>query len=211
MESCMGQTIVKICGITNLEDAQACLAAGADWLGFNCYPPSPRFCPPEVIRQILQELQTPVVSVGVFVNEELDSLHRIMSQTGMQKAQLHGDETVAYAQQLECDWFKAFRVKNQISREQVAHFQRDLFLLDAYNKKVYGGSGETFDWQLALNLTQQGRLLLAGGLTPENVGEAVGLVKPYGVDVAGGVEKAPGVKDSEKIRRFVAAVKQASV
>jgi phosphoribosylanthranilate isomerase len=199
---------IKICGIKTLEDALAAIEAGADLIGFNFYPKSPRYIDVGQCRDIMSVLQKyeHVAYVGVFVNASVEEIRATMDTCGLGLVQLHGDESVEVLKQLDGKAFKAFRG----IPENVDGFARNeapAFLVDASVKGVYGGSGVTADWNGAAELAEKYPLLLAGGLTPENVAEAVGRVKPWGVDVASGVESAPGKKDAGKMVEFVKAVR----
>ncbi len=203
-------TIVKICGIKTLSDALAAIEAGADYLGFNFYPNSARFIEKFAcaeIASLLKREHPHVKLVGVFVNSPVDEIKNILQTCRLDLAQLHGDETPEIFAQLAPHAFRAFRG----IPESIASYERSeapAMLIDAAVKGVYGGSGVTADWTAAAKLAKQYPLLLAGGLTPENVAEAVGKVKPWGVDVASGVESAPGKKDAAKMSVFVKAVKK---
>jgi phosphoribosylanthranilate isomerase len=204
-------TKIKICGIKTADDALAAIDLGVDLIGFNFYPKSPRYVEVGVCRGIMSRVRTigRVTCVGVFVNATVDEIHATMDTCGLNLAQLHGDETVEFMETLEEKSFKAFRG----IPESVDGFARDdapAFLVDASVKGLYGGSGVTADWDGAAKLAKTYPLLLAGGLTPENVAEAVRRVKPWGVDVASGVESAPGEKDARKMKAFVRAVRSAS-
>jgi phosphoribosylanthranilate isomerase len=201
---------IKICGITNLEDALAAAAAGADALGFNFYKKSPRCIEPSKAAEIIEQLPPFIVPVGVFVNEREDKLREILASTGIQAVQFHGDESPEFCQRFGGRVIKAFQVKDKESLKNMAHYRVGAFLLDSYKDGVRGGTGVTFDWHLAVVAKTFGKVILAGGLTPENVAEAVKLVQPYGVDVAGGVEKEKGIKDHAKLRKFIAEVRRAS-
>ncbi len=203
-------TKIKICGIKTVDDALAAMDAGADLIGFNFYPKSPRYIDVGMCRNIMSVMRQHgrVTCVGLFVNASVAEIHATMDTCGLSLAQLHGDETVEFRDSLEERSFKAFRG----IPDDVSGFVRDdapAFLLDASVKGLYGGSGVTADWEGAAELAKKYPLLLAGGLTPENVGEAVGRVKPWGVDVASGVELAPGKKDANKMKAFVQAVRDA--
>jgi phosphoribosylanthranilate isomerase len=202
-------TKIKICGIKTLTDALAAIDAGADYLGFNFYPKSVRFIEKQVcveITSVLKKEFPQIKLVGVFVNSSVEEVKIIMETCSLDLAQLHGDETPEILNALDGKAFKAFRG----IPENVNGFVRcesPAFLLDAAVKGVYGGTGITADWDSAVELAKKYPLLLAGGLIPENVAEAVGRVKPWGVDVASGVESAPGEKDARKIKAFVQAVR----
>lgn len=201
---------IKICGITNLEDALAAAAAGADALGFNFYKKSPRFIEPAKAAEIIDQLPPFIVPVGVFVNEREEKIREIQALTCMQAIQLHGDESPEFCQRLDGRVIKAFQVKDKESLQNMAHYRVAAYLLDSYREGVRGGTGVTFDWHLAVVAKTFGKVILAGGLTPENVAEAVKLVQPYGVDVAGGVEREKGIKDHAKLRKFITEVRRAS-
>jgi phosphoribosylanthranilate isomerase len=204
-------TKIKICGIKTLDDALAAIDLGADLIGFNFYPKSPRYVEVGVCRGIMSKVRTigRVTCVGVFVNATVDEIHATMDTCGLSLAQLHGDETVEFMETLEEKSFKAFRGIPE-SVDGFAGDDAPAFLIDASVKGTYGGSGITADWNGATELAKKYPLLLAGGLTPENVAEAVGRVKPWGVDVASGVESAPGEKDARKMKAFVRAVRSVS-
>lgn len=207
-------TRVKICGITNLDDAIAVVEAGADMLGFNFYPPSPRAIPVAECAKIITALkQYPVLSVGVFVNMPVENAIKIMRDCQLDLAQLHGDETPDDLIAFEGKAFKAFRgiPEDAILQKYLAHGSgiSPSFLLDASVTGVYGGSGEIADWQEAGRLSEGHPFLLAGGLKPVNVASAIQVVRPWGVDTASGVEIRPGVKDIKKVKEFIEAVKSA--
>ncbi|MBM4426984.1 MAG: phosphoribosylanthranilate isomerase [Chloroflexi bacterium] len=203
-------TIVKICGIKTLIDALAAINAGTNYLGFNFYPKSVRFIEKSAcadITSVLKQEYPQIKLVGVFVNSPVDEIKDILRTCQLDLAQLHGDETPEIFAQLAPHAFRAFRG----IPESNAGYERDevpAMLIDAAVKGVYGGSGVTADWAAAAELTKKYPLLLAGGLTPENVADAIRQVQPWGVDVASGVESAPGEKDAEKMSAFVKAVKQ---
>lgn len=202
-------TLVKVCGITNLEDALAALEAGAGLLGFNFYARSPRYVSPVEARRIIEQIPAGVTCVGVFVNEPAPAdVERIAREAGLGAIQLHGDESPAYCQSLRgLTTIKALRVKPDFKVETAARFDTDAVLLDAYVAGERGGTGHTFDWTLAARTRERvRRLFLAGGLNPDNVATAVAAVRPYAVDVCSGVETSPGRKSHELMRRFVRAV-----
>ena len=201
---------IKICGITNLDDALASADAGADALGFNFYRKSPRWIDPEKAAEIIAQLPPFVMPVGIFVNEREEKIREIQQLACLQAVQFHGDESPEFCQRFGARVIKAFQVKDKESLKNMAHYHVGAFLLDSYRDGVRGGTGETFDWHLAVVAKTFGKVILAGGLTPENVSEAVKLVQPYGVDVAGGVEKDKGIKDHAKIKRFITEVRRAS-
>lgn len=203
-------TRVKVCGITNLEDALAALEAGADLLGLNFYARSPRYVAPADARRIVERLPEGVECVGVFVNEAAPSdVERIAREAGVGAVQLHGEETHEFCRALRGrPTIKALRVGPGFTPEAAAGYPTDAVLLDAYVAGEWGGTGHTFDWSLARRTRESvPRLFLAGGLKPENVAEAVAAVRPHAVDVCSGVETAPGRKSLQLIRRFVEQVK----
>ena len=202
---------VKVCGITNLDDALAALAAGADALGFNFYRRSPRYIAPEAARRIISELPPDAaLCVGVFVNEDsAATVARMAAESGVGAVQLHGDETPEYCAELSAHRvIKALRVGKDFAPERATEYRAESILLDAFSASARGGTGETFDWELARRTREVvGQLYLAGGLTVENVADAIAAVRPYAVDVCSGVELAPGRKDAARMRAFVAAVR----
>lgn len=210
-------TIVKICGTTNLEDARIAAEAGADLLGFILYAKSPRYVAPAMVAEIVAEVRAAVSSpprfVGVFVNAPPDEVLAVLAQTGLDLAQLHGDEPAATLRTLQGRGFKAVRPTGLEDALALAEAYAALgagpdLLIDAYAPHAYGGTGQRADWTAAAAVAQRvPHLLLAGGLTPENVAAAVAAVSPWGVDVASGVEQAPGRKDHAKVRAFIAAAK----
>ena len=203
------KTLVKICGVTTPEQALSCVAAGADWIGLNGWPKSKRFIPLERMQEITHALPNDVTAVGVFVNASADTLHEAVEVGGVTCLQLHGDEPPEFAHALRVPWFRAFRPGPEFRLQDIDDYGQTRFLLDAYQPGHYGGTGQTLDWELAQQATHHGDLLLAGGLTPANVAEAIRRVQPFGVDTASGVESAPGFKDLAKVRAFVHAVREA--
>ena len=202
-------TLVKVCGITSLEDAHAAIDAGASMLGFNFYARSPRCVSPEAARRIIEQAPEGVACVGVFVNESSpEDVLSIARASGVTAAQLHGDETPEFCRALEgLATIKALRVKKDYTIETAAAFETDAILLDAYAPDAFGGTGHTFDWTLARATREVvPRLFLAGGLKPSNVAEAIRAVGPYAVDVCSGVETSPGRKSPALMRDFVNAV-----
>ncbi len=207
----MNDVQIKICGITNLHDALISLEAGADLLGFNFYTQSPRFVTTEIVRGIIKQLPKRVTSVGVFVNEDVRVIERTAREAKINVVQLHGDESAEDCRRLMYEnlrVMKALRVAENFSPESASEYKVEAVLLDAFNKNLYGGSGETFDWRLARDVSENvKRVFLAGGLNPRNVAEAIRIAKPFGVDVASGVERTAGVKDMQLVREFIAAVR----
>jgi phosphoribosylanthranilate isomerase len=201
---------VKICGITNLEDATAAVAAGADALGFVFYERSPRYLTVEAAAAIIRRLPPYPIKVGLFVNAPEQLVFRAIAGCGLGLLQFHGDEPPDYCLQFGLMSMKAFRLRDAASLETLSLYPTEAWLLDAYDPDRPGGTGKTFNWDLAVQAQRLGRpVFLAGGLTPENVAEAVRLVRPYAVDVSSGVEAAPGKKDAARLRAFIQAAKGA--
>jgi phosphoribosylanthranilate isomerase len=200
-------TKIKICGIKTVTDALTAMDAGADLIGFNFYPKSPRYIDAGRCRDIMSVMRRfgHITYVGVFVNASFGEIWATMDTCGLNLAQLHGDESSDLLDQLGAKAFKAFRGIPE-SVDGFARSDVPAFLLDASVKGMYGGSGVTADWSSAAELAKKHPILLAGGLTPENVAEAVRQVRPWGVDVASGVEYEPGRKDAEKMKAFVKAI-----
>ena len=202
---------IKMCGITNVDDARVAVEAGADALGFVMYRKSPRFVKPAVVKAIVAGLPPFVLPVGVFVNEEPDRVRTLMDDCGLALAQLHGDETAPYCQDLGRPVLKALRLKDRGTFLALAEFSGRAnvrgFLIDAFSDQAYGGTGQTVDWGLAQEVALSMPVVLAGGLTPVNVAEAIARVRPYGVDVSSGVELSPGKKDHEKVKDFIRAAR----
>jgi len=201
---------VKICGITNLTDALLAAELGAHALGFIFYPKSPRAIRPEAARDIIRGLPPFVLSVGVFVDEEAGVVREMAESVGLDWLQLHGRESPAYCRALGRRVIKGFRIKDTSSLSLLSDYRDAVqaFLLDTYRPGTPGGTGETFDWGLAREAGKYGPIILAGGLTAENVAAAVRAARPQAVDVASGVEAAPGQKDPEKLRSFFEAIKE---
>jgi phosphoribosylanthranilate isomerase len=214
--------IIKICGIKTLKDALAAIDAGADYLGFNFYPKSVRFVEKETcaeITSVLKREHPQTKLVGVFVNSSVDEVTNILQTCALDLAQLHGDETPEMFAQLAPRVFKAIRLSTDFVTDsrivtdfaELRYRLSPVLLIDAAVKGVYGGSGVTADWSAAAELAKKYPLLLAGGLTPENVADAVRQVQPWGVDVASGVESAAGEKDAAKMIQFVKEVKRMEI
>lgn len=201
---------IKVCGITNLEDALAAVEAGADALGFNFYRRSPRYISPEDARRIVGQLPQTVMSVGVFVNEdEPERVARIVDEVGLTAVQLHGDESPQYCRALKGRFvIKALRADRDFNPQSVREYETDAILLDAHTRDARGGTGQVVDWEVAKRVRELvPRLFLAGGLSPENVAEAISRVEPYAVDACSRLESAPGKKDALRVRAFVAAAR----
>jgi phosphoribosylanthranilate isomerase len=200
---------VKICGITDVEDALAAVEAGADALGFIFYEPSPRHVPIRVVADIIRQLPPFVAKVGVFVNAAEEVVRRALGECGIDTLQFHGDETPEFCRKFSpLKTYKAFRVENLESLSALSRYPTDAWLLDSFIAGKPGGTGAKFNWDLAVEGKKLCRpVILAGGLTPENVADAVRKVGPFAVDVSSGVESSPGKKDHAKVRRFIAAAK----
>ena len=201
---------LKICGITRLTDALHAVDHGATALGFVFWPRSPRFVTPETAAGIVAELPSTVLAVGVFVNEPIDGIRNVAAQVRLSAVQLHGDEPPAYADALAWPILRSVTLAS--AYQACAAWAPDTTLLvDAADPERRGGTGVTVDWLAAAELARRRQIVLAGGLTPANVGEAIQYVQPYGVDVSSGVEEAPGVKDFAKVARFLESAREAFV
>ena len=207
-------TKVKVCGITNLADAEKALEFGADALGFNFYPPSPRCIAPEEARAVLQRLPEGCCNIAVFVNEPKEKVREIITHGELANGrqaysalQFHGDESQEYCRGWSMKVIKAFRVREKKSLEGMEQFPADFYLLDSWSSG-YGGSGAAFSWEWLEGLKTE-KLILSGGLSIENVVEAIRRIHPYGVDVCSGVETRPGIKDHAKLKEFILAAKGA--
>jgi phosphoribosylanthranilate isomerase len=198
---------VKICGITALDDALACVDAGADAIGFNFWPKSRRHISVEAAAVIARRIPPNIRTVGVFVDPTEPEVDRAFASGAIDLTQFHGDETPDFCSRFAGRYIKALRLADAAALERMAQYPCDLLLVDA-DTPGFGGSGQRADVALATQAAAARRVILAGGLTPENVAEAVATVKPYGVDVAGGVEREPGVKDWIKVAAFVQAAKR---
>ena len=203
-------TRVKICGITNLTDAQAAVEAGADALGFILYEKSPRRMTITAAAKISKQLPAYFLRVGVFVNAAEELVARAIGECGLGLLQFHGDETPEFCMRFGLMSMKAFRIRDTESLKELPKYPTEAWLLDAYSTENLGGTGEKFNWDLAVEAKKFGKpVFLAGGLTPENVAAAVRKVRPFGVDVSSGVESSPGKKDHARVRAFIAGVRQA--
>jgi len=199
-------TLVKICGITTLADAMVAVEAGADALGFNFYRPSPRYIRPEKAREIIDRLPESILKVGVFVNEDVESVARIATEANLSAVQLHGDESPEYCHKLAGQYVvKVFRAGDGVDVET---YGVDAIMLDTKDDLLRGGTGRVFDWSIAQRTNDSTpKLFLAGGLSPENVAEAITTVRPYAVDACSSLEESPGRKDHTRVRAFVKAVR----
>ena len=211
-DSMKTRTRVKICGITNIEDALHAINAGADALGFNNYEQSPRYLPLSEINQIVEQLPPYVTIVGLFVNATEAFVREACHRVSFDLLQFSGDETSEFCAQFELPYMKAIRVKSleQLNIEVANNPESQGFLFDAHEPKLFGGTGKTFDWEMLRQRerapsTNDYSVVLAGGLTPDNVGSAITAVRPYAGDVSSGVESAPGKKDRARIESFISA------
>ncbi len=199
---------VKICGITTAEDVMACVAAGADALGFNFFPPSPRYLTPQRAKALCMSVPPFITTVGVFVDRTPEKVCEIMKFCGLDYAQLHGAEPPRAVDKIGPDRvIKAVRIRSEADMKELERYRAAAFLLDAYVEDKPGGTGKTFDWGLARLAASRARIILAGGLSAENVAAAVRKARPYAVDVASGVEDEPGGKSRKLVARFVRAAK----
>jgi phosphoribosylanthranilate isomerase len=204
------ETKVKICGITSVADGLAAAEAGADMIGLMFAAQSPRLIELPTAAEIARALPPYVLRVGVFVNPDEAQVMEAIAACGLNLLQFHGDEPSDFCTQFGLMSVKALRVKDAGSIAALENYSTDAFLLDAYSKAGLGGTGEKFNWELAIEAHKYGRpIFLAGGLTPENVADAVKTVSPFAVDVSSGVESAPGKKDAAKVRAFIRAVREA--
>jgi len=203
---------VKICGITNANDALTAVESGADALGFMFYEPSPRHVSIRQAAEIIRELPPYIMRVGVFVDAEEDTVMRAISDCGLTLLQFHGQESPQYCTQFGLMSMKAFRMRDAGSLGALQNYPTDAWLLDAFVADKLGGTGEKFNWELAIEAKKLNRpIFLAGGLTPVNVAEAVQKVQPFAVDVSSGVEATPGKKDPAKVRDFISAAKSIEI
>lgn len=197
------QVKVKVCGMTSLKDALNAVEGGADAVGFIFYKKSPRSVTMKTVREIVLELPPFVDTVGVFVDETAEQINKIADYCNLDIIQLHGDESPTFCKKIRRKVIKAFRVKDMQSVKKLSSFQVSGFLLDTFSENLHGGTGKVFDWNLALPAKKFGPVIMAGGLTPNNVQQAVRQIRPYGVDVCSGVESEPGIKDHKKVRAFL--------
>lgn len=206
------RTRVKICGITKTGDARMAVNAGADAIGMVFYAPSPRYIDTDTAKDIAKAVPAFITTVGLFVNADAEEVSKVLNQVPLTLLQFHGDESAEYCEQFGVPYIKALRVgqkegglNGDLLRKAVElHSNARGVLLDTYQQGIPGGTGEKFDWGLIPSIEQS--IILAGGLNPENITEAIQSVKPYAVDVSGGVESAPAEKDAGRIRAFLKAV-----
>lgn len=194
---------IKICGITNLKDAMDAAGLGADALGF-IFAPSPRQIEPARAKEIISKLPPWISTVGVFVNEKPERIMRIAGFAGLDMVQLHGEESPEYCAELGLKIIKAVKVKDKNNLKKIDDYNVSGIILDTYDPKLMGGTGKSFNWNLAVSAKKFGKpVILSGGLTPDNVSDAIKKVKPYGVDVSTGIEFSPGKKDFKKMKKFI--------
>jgi phosphoribosylanthranilate isomerase len=202
-------TAIKICGITNTEDACLAAASGADALGFIFHPPSPRYVTPEIVKAIIEELPHAIITVGVFVNMDSEEVKRIMTLCGLDLVQLHGAESPAFCSQFpRAQVIKAIALRGEDDLAQLCEYPVQAMLVDAFDPERHGGTGEKADWALAARVKEHHPLILAGGLSLTNIKEAIELVSPDAVDINSGVESAPGKKDHIKVKEIIELVHQ---
>lgn len=206
------RTLIKICGVTRAGDGIAAVEAGADWLGFIRWPGSRRFreapeCA-ETIEAIRAGTDRPFEAIGVYVNPAPEEIYEDAMLTGVDRAQLHGDEAAEYVQRLPLPVIKTIRVRDEVSLKLADDYPDLTLLTDTHDPAVPGGTGRSYDPNLLVDLVRRRRVIVAGGLTPENVAGVVRFLRPFGVDVSSGVETEPGIKDHQKIADFVAAVRE---
>ncbi len=203
----MESIYVKICGITNIGDALDAIKYGADALGFIFHKESPRYISPGDAATIIQKLPKHITKVGVFVDSHRREIEAVVRTSCLSAIQLHGDQHPEDCTGYDVSVIKAFRVGENFDAAQLGLFEVEAILLDTLRPGKPGGTGETFDWNVAVQAKQYGKLLLSGGLTAKNIEDAIRFVRPYGVDVSSGVEKSPGKKDPEKVREFIIKAK----
>lgn len=197
---------IKVCGITRIIDALQAVKYGADFLGF-IFADSPRRLSVEQAARIIAEIPDSVGKVGVFLNHPYDFVKEIIKETGINYLQFHGNESPEYCQEFRLPVIKAFRVRDEKSLVGLGRYRGGVYLLDSFHPNRAGGTGKTFDWQLAAKAAEYGKIIIAGGLNEENVQKAIHLTQPFAVDVSSGIEKSPGIKDGLKMKRFIEKAK----
>jgi len=198
---------VKICGLTRKEDVACAVAAGADMAGF-VFAPSPRQVSSQQVQELAQDILPGVSKVGVFVNEECEEVKRIIDECGLDFVQLHGEESPEYCAEFGTKAIKAFSIRSKTDIERLKDYPCSTFLLDAFDSDARGGTGKQFDHSFALEAKQYGNIIIAGGLTPDNVADVIRAVHPWGCDVSSGVEEEKGIKDCRLISQFIRSAKE---
>ncbi len=206
----MEHLFVKICGVTTLDDAMYAVEQGADAVGFNFYPLSKRYIPSDRAAEIVNLLPSRIMRVGVFVNPDRESVNAVLQDNKLNALQFSGSEAPDNISGYELPVIKAIHVANEKSILEMKSFHVDGFLLDTFRMEEFGGTGKTFDWNLAIEAKRYGKVIVAGGLSPENVADAVRTIKPHGVDVSSGVEIRPGIKDHKRIKEFIIRAREAN-
>ena len=203
------KTLIKICGITLEEDAENALNSGVDAIGLNFYAASPRYVTIEQATKISNLVKDNALIVGLFVNAEPDFVRQVQDKVPLDILQFHGDESSEYCEQFKRSYWKALRVKDsaEVAGQILAHAKASAILLDAWHEEQYGGTGETFDWDFIKDLTLSQKLILAGGINPQNAAQAVKQVRPWGIDVSSGVEESPGIKSAKLMKQFIEEVR----
>lgn len=199
-------TRIKICGITRITDALKAVKYGADFLGF-IFADSPRRVSVEQAARIIAEIPDSIGKVGVFLNHSYESVTEIIKETGINYLQFHGNESAEYCQEFRLPVIKAFRVRDEKSLLGLSRYLGVVYLLDSFQPDKAGGTGKTFDWQLAVKAAEYGKIIIAGGLNEVNVQQAINFTQPFAVDVSSGIEKSPGIKDGLKMKGFIDKVK----
>ena len=203
-------TQIKICGLTRKEDVAAAVSLNVQALGFVFYAQSPRYVSPQQAQELIQSIPPSIAKVGLFVNATAEQVGQVLAVAEIDLLQFHGEETPEYCRQFGLMSMKAFRIRDAESLKELPKYPTEAWLLDAYSAENLGGTGEKFNWDLAVEAQKFGKpVFLAGGLTPENVAAAVRQVQPFGVDVSSGVESSPGKKDHAKVRAFIDNVRRA--
>ncbi len=203
---------IKICGVTTANDARACVELGADMVGFNFYPASPRYIEPAMVRRVVDALPTRTCAVGVFVAADTSEIRKLAKSAGVRCVQLHGQTTAESCSELAREFrvIRALSTDTRFEPEHAATFTHCDVLIDAYHPELRGGTGQTCDWSAARAAMRHTRfLILSGGLDAQNVGRAIAAVKPHAVDVCSGIESAPGVKDHRALEQFISGVRTA--
>ena len=202
-------TEIKICGITNLEDASFAVECGADALGFNFYPKSPRYGAPESVKEIIAKIPDGITKVGVFVNHDALEVKKIVEYCRLDLVQLHGDESPEYCRQLPSSLLiKAFSPRGEGDLRTLSSYPVRAILVDTYDPVRYGGTGKRSDWRLAVKVKETHPLIIAGGLNADNIREVIEIVSPHAVDINSGAESSPGRKDPEKVRKIIEIVRR---